>query len=226
MNIKINIQKIIQNLPAGCDLIAVSKTHGVAAIKEAYDAGQRDFGENKVQELVPKSEALPKDIRWHMIGHLQSNKVKYIVPFVHLIHSIDSERLLEEVNKQAAKAGRVVSCLLQVHIAREETKFGFSINELEPFVLSDRLAALQHVRVCGLMGMATLTDDESQIRTEFRTLHSAFEALRKTALPVCVSMDTLSMGMSSDYAIAVKEGSTMVRVGSAIFGVRNQRIEN
>src|SRR5918993_621209 len=147
MNIKNNIQKVTQSLPAGCLLVAVSKTKSVALIQEAYDAGQRHFGENKVQELVPKYEALPKDICWHMIGHLQSNKVKYIVPFVHLIHSIDSERLLEEVNKQAAKVNRVVDCLLQVHIAREETKFGFSIDEVTSFLQSGRLANLLNVRI-------------------------------------------------------------------------------
>ena len=221
MNIKNNIHKITQNLPPGCVLVAVSKTKSADLIQEAYDAGQRHFGENKVQELVPKFESLPKDICWHMIGHLQSNKVKYIVPFVHLIHSIDSERLLTEVNKQAIKLNRVVSCLLQVHIAREETKFGFSIDELKAFIHSGRTKAFTGVRIAGLMGMATLTDDEQQVRGEFRTLHEAFKELRSEPLPANVAMDILSMGMSGDYSLAVAEGSSMIRVGSAIFGERS-----
>lgn len=220
MNIKNNIAKIAQNLPPGCTLVAVSKTKSVALIQEAYDGGQRHFGENKVQELVPKYEALPKDILWHMIGHLQSNKVKYIAPFVHLIHGIDSERLLAEVNKQAGKVGRVIPCLLQVHIAREESKFGFSEDEVKEFALSDRIAALSNVRVSGLMGMATLTDDAQQVRGEFRSLHETFTYLRSQQLPSNVSMEVLSMGMSGDFSLAVAEGSTMVRVGSAIFGDR------
>jgi pyridoxal phosphate enzyme (YggS family) len=220
MNIKNNIHKISQNLPPGCQLVAVSKTKSAALIQEAYDAGQRHFGENKVQELVPKYETLPKDICWHMIGHLQSNKVKYIVPFVHLIHSIDSERLLAEVNKQAAKVNRTVSCLLQVHIAREETKFGFSIDELKDFLRSDRCKTYAHVRVAGLMGMATLTDDNAQVSAEFRTLHDAFLEVKREELSPNVAMEILSMGMSGDYSLAVAEGSTMIRVGSAIFGDR------
>ena len=219
MNIKINIQKITQNLPSGCVLVAVSKTKSAALIQEAYDAGQRHFGENKVQELVPKFEALPKDICWHMIGHLQSNKVKYIAPFVHLIHSIDSERLLAEVNKQASKANRVIPCLLQVHIAREETKFGFSVEEVKAFIRSN-IGSYDHVRISGLMGMATLTNDDHQVREEFNTLKLAFDELRSNALPANVNMEILSMGMSGDYSIAVAEGSTMIRVGSAIFGDR------
>lgn len=221
MNIKNNIAKITQNLPQGCQLVAVSKTKSVALIQEAYDAGQRHFGENKVQELVPKFEALPKDICWHMIGHLQSNKVKYIVPFVHLIHSIDSDRLLAEVNRQAKKINRVVSCLLQVHIAREETKFGFSFEELKSFMQSGQIETFDHVRISGLMGMATLTDNETQIAEEFRSLRSAFEELRASPHPASVSMEILSMGMSGDFSLAVAEGSTMIRVGSAIFGNRS-----
>lgn len=220
MNIKNNIQKIIQNLPPGCTLVAVSKTKSVQLIQEAYDAGQRHFGENKVQELVPKFEALPKDIHWHMIGHLQSNKVKYIVPFVHLIHSIDSERLLAEVDKQAAKSSRIVSCLLQVHIAREETKFGFSIVEVKALLRSGQIEAYKNIRIAGLMGMATLTDDANQVTEEFKTLHDTFTELRSELLPGNVVIDTLSMGMSGDYSLAVAQGSTMVRVGSALFGDR------
>ncbi|MEJ1237598.1 YggS family pyridoxal phosphate-dependent enzyme [Chryseolinea sp. T2] len=221
MNIKINIQKITQNLPSGCQLVAVSKTKSAALIQEAYDAGQRHFGENKVQELVPKFETLPKDICWHMIGHLQSNKVKYIAPFVYLIHSIDSERLLAEVNKQAAKSNRVIPCLLQVHIAKEETKFGFSTDEVKAFIKSSNIATYDHVRISGLMGMATLTDDENQVREEFRTLRLAFYDLRNSTLPANAAMEILSMGMSGDYSLAVAEGSTMVRVGSALFGDRS-----
>lgn len=221
MNIKINIQKISQNLPPGRELVAVTKTKGVALIQEAYDAGHRDFGENKVQELVPKYEALPKDIRWHMIGHLQSNKVKYIVPFVHLIHSIDSERLLAEVDKQAAKVNRTVSCLLQVHIASEETKFGFSADEVKSFLRSGRMATFSNVRVVGLMGMATLTENDTQVSSEFNTLHRVFEELRSEPLSGNMAMEILSMGMSGDYSLAVAAGSTMIRVGSAIFGERS-----
>jgi PLP dependent protein len=221
MNIKINIQKISQNLPPGCELVAVTKTKGVALIQEAYDAGHRDFGENKVQELVPKYEALPKDIRWHMIGHLQSNKVKYIVPFVHLIHSIDSERLLAEVDKQAAKVNRTVSCLLQVHIASEDTKFGFSADEVKSFLRSAKMATYRNVRIVGLMGMATLTENESQVSSEFNTLYKVFEGLRGESLSGNTAMEILSMGMSGDYSLAVAAGSTMIRVGSAIFGDRS-----
>jgi len=221
MNIKNNIHKISQNLPPGCELVAVSKTKSASLIQEAYDAGQRHFGENKVQELVPKYEALPKDICWHMIGHLQSNKVKYIVPFVHLIHAIDSERLLAEVDKQAAKVKRTVSCLLQVHIAREETKFGFSIDELKTFLRSNQCADYKNIRIAGLMGMATLTDDSAQVSNEFKTLHDAFAELRSESLSSNAAMEILSMGMSGDYSLAVAQGSTMIRVGSAIFGDRN-----
>jgi pyridoxal phosphate enzyme (YggS family) len=220
MNIKINIQKISQNLPPGCELVAVSKTKSIALIQEAYDAGHRDFGENKVQELVPKFEALPKDVRWHMIGHLQSNKVKYIVPFVHLIHSIDSERLLAEVDKQATKVGRTVSCLLQVHIATEETKFGFSTDELNELVHSGRIAAFKNVHIAGLMGMASLSNNEAQVSAEFSSLRKVFEQLKGESLPGNITMDVLSMGMSSDFSLAVAAGSTMIRVGSAIFGDR------
>ncbi|AYB32260.1 YggS family pyridoxal phosphate-dependent enzyme [Chryseolinea soli] len=221
MNIKNNINNLRQNLPAGCALVAVSKTKPVDQIAEAYAAGQRLFGENKVQELVPKHEALPKDIAWHMIGHLQSNKVKYIAPFVALIHSVDSARLLEEINKQAAKANRVVPCLLQLHIAEEDTKFGFSEDEVLQLFQSTAFAGLTHIEVQGLMGMATLTEDEQQIRKEFHGLKTFFEKLRSAALPPHAVMKELSMGMSSDYKIAAAEGSTLVRVGSAIFGERH-----
>jgi PLP dependent protein len=220
MNIKNSINNLLQNLPPGCKLIAVSKTKPVEKIQEAYEAGQRRFGENKVQEIVPKYEVLPKDIEWHMIGHLQSNKVKYIAPFIHLIHSVDSFRLLEEINKQAARINRIIPCLLQVHIAEEETKFGFSEVEVTQLLLSGDFALLQNIRIEGLMGMATLTQDFEQVRKEFRGLKKFFDHLKLQSLPLQVQMNELSMGMSSDYRIAAEEGSTMIRVGTAIFGER------
>ena len=190
---------------------------------EAYEAGFKRYGENKVQEMVAKYEALPRDIEWHMIGHLQSNKIKYIVPFVALIHSVDSFRLLKEINKQAAKAGRVIDCLLQMYIAEEETKFGLSEEEAVEILASPELEQLTHIRIVGLMGMATNTDDEAQIRKEFRRLKSLFDEFRMYESER-VAMRELSMGMSSDYPIAVEEGSTLVRVGSAIFGARNYAV--
>ncbi|HEY9045227.1 MAG TPA: YggS family pyridoxal phosphate-dependent enzyme [Ohtaekwangia sp.] len=221
MSIPTNLDSFRKNLSVNCQLIAVSKTQPVESIREAYDAGQRVFGENKVQELAPKYEALPKDIQWHLIGHLQSNKVKYIASFVHLIHSIDSLKLLEEVNKQAIKVQRTIDCLLQLHIASEETKFGFSEEEVMEMLTSDAFKKLSNIRIIGLMGMATFTENQEQIRREFRGLKSFFEKLKTTALPSTVMMKELSMGMSSDYKIAMEEGSTMIRVGTAIFGHRN-----
>ena len=221
MNIKNNINNLRQNLPKTCKLIAVSKTQPVDVIREANDAGQRIFGENKVQEMVPKAEALPRDIEWHMIGHLQSNKVKYIAPFVHCIHSVDSEKLLEEINKQAVKANRIINCLLQIHIATEETKFGFSAEEVTTMISSENFSRWNNIRIVGLMGMATFTTDTSTIRNEFRTLKKIKDQLNTTALPPQVQLTELSMGMSSDYPIAIEEGSTMIRVGTAIFGTRN-----
>jgi pyridoxal phosphate enzyme (YggS family) len=194
-------------------LIAVSKTKPASDIEALYQLGQRDFGENYVQELVDKSAALPKDIHWHFIGHLQSNKVKYIAPFVYLIHGIDSYKLLQEVNKQAAKSNRVIDCLLQVHIAEEETKFGFDNNELE--ALPD-LNELKHVRVCGLMGMASFSEDMVKVKGEFHTLKTIFDQFQKKYATIQI----LSMGMSGDYQMAVEEGSNMVRVGSLLFGAR------
>jgi len=221
MNIKNNITNFSQNLPPGAKLIAVSKTQPNEKIQEAYHAGQRDFGENKVQELVSKSDAMPKDIEWHMIGHLQTNKVKHIAPFVFLIHSADSMKLLEEIHRQGVKSGRVISCLLQVHIAKEESKFGFSEDEVIRILQGDTLPTLDHVRVIGLMGMATLTEDTHQIRKEFRQLKDLFDRIKSQPLPANARMEELSMGMSGDYQIALEEGSTMIRVGSAIFGERN-----
>lgn len=220
MNIKNNLNNLRQNLSPDCKLVAVSKTKPVEKIMEAYQEGHRLFGENKVQELVPKYEALPKDIEWHMIGHLQSNKVKHIASFISMIHSVDSVKLLEEINKQGLRSNRTIACLLQVHIAEEESKFGFSGDEVIQFIQSDGPAPLKNVKVCGLMGMATLTENGEQIRREFSGLKKLFDKLKSMALPNSMEMKELSIGMSGDYKIAVEEGSTMIRVGSAIFGGR------
>ncbi len=221
MNIKNKIDKITQNLPSDCKLIAVSKTHPPEKILEAYNAGQRRFGENKVQELVAKYESLPKDIEWHMIGHLQSNKVKFIAGFVSLIHAVDSVKLLEEINKQAQKVNRALPCLLQVHIAEEETKFGFSQDEVLAVFKDTKMDRFTHVRIVGLMGMATLTEDKTVIEREFSVLRALFDRLKASPLPSNAAMRELSIGMSNDYSLAVAAGSTMIRVGSAIFGERN-----
>jgi pyridoxal phosphate enzyme (YggS family) len=221
MNIKNSINYFRQKLTPDCQLIAVSKTQPPEKIVEAYDAGQRAFGENKVQELVPKHESLPKDIEWHMIGHLQSNKVKYIAPFVHLIHSIDSVSLLQEVNRQGGKNNRVIPCLLQVFIADEKTKYGFSEDEVMELITSSAFPDLKNIAVKGLMGMATFTDNMGKVRAEFRKLKEFFDRLRKNELPPNVQMEELSMGMSADFEIAMEEGSTLVRIGTAIFGDRN-----
>lgn len=204
-------------LPEGVTLVAVSKTHAADRILEAYHAGQRVFGENRVQELVPKYEELPKDIEWHLIGHLQSNKVKYIAPFVSLIHSVDSEKLLAEINKQAGKCGRKIDVLLQVFVAREETKFGFYPEELTTFFASENLRDYPHVRIRGLMAMATNTDEKSQVAAEFSQVAALFETVRTHA---GTDFNILSMGMSSDWQTAVQQGSNMVRIGSTIFGNR------
>ena len=221
MNIGENLQlfqkKIEEN---NCKLIAVSKTKPNQAILEAYATGFRDFGENKIQELVRKSEALPKDIRWHMMGHLQRNKVKYIAPFVHLIHAVDSLRLLKEINKQAKKSDRTISCLLQIHIAQESSKFGMNESALFELLQSSELANLNNITIKGLMGMATFTDDKTQVRNEFRSLKVIFEKVKKEINHPHLDLQELSMGMSADYEIALEEGSTMIRVGSAIFGQR------
>lgn len=210
--------------PFNSKLVAVSKTKPNEDLLEAYKAGNRIFGENKVQELAKKAESLPKDIEWHMIGHLQRNKVKYIAPFVYLIHAVDSIKLLKEINKQAAKNNRVINCLLQVHIAKEESKFGFDANELLQVVQDSELSSLGHINIIGLMGMATNTLNQKQIQLEFRGLSTLFNDLKKTDLPNNVLMKELSMGMSGDYKLALKEGSTMVRIGSSIFGLRNCQI--
>ncbi len=224
IDVKENIAQLRKGIDEkGCTLVAVSKTKPAAMIMEAYEGGIRHFGENKVQELTDKSEELPKDIHWHMIGHLQRNKVKYIVPFVHLIHAIDSLRLLKEIEKQAKKVNRTVTCLLQIHIAEEETKYGLSEEEALKLLLSEEVAQMQHIRILGLMGMATFTDNEAQVRKEFRSLKNLFDKIKtNNALPSSVvQMQELSMGMSGDYKIALEEGSTMVRIGSTIFGSRN-----
>lgn len=215
------IKSIQESLPEGVRLIAVSKFHPNEAILEAYKAGQRLFGENHVQELTAKHESLPSDIKWHFIGHLQTNKVKYIAPFVSLIHGIDTPKLLKVVDKEGAKVGRVIPCLLQIHIATEETKFGFSREECMEMLLSGIISELQHVQICGLMGMATNTDDEAQIREEFHTLHSLFEELKESYFKDVPTFKELSMGMSDDYPIAIEEGSTLIRVGTKIFGERD-----
>ncbi|MBS1773858.1 MAG: YggS family pyridoxal phosphate-dependent enzyme [Bacteroidetes bacterium] len=206
----------------GVTLIAVSKTKPASDIQEMYALGQRDFGENYVQELVDKHAQLPQDIRWHYIGHLQSNKVKYIAPFVHLIHAVDSFNLLKEINKQAAKNNRTIKVLLQMHIADEETKFGMNNTELVEFLsyYESQQAELQHVQICGVMGMASFTDDEVKIKREFAQLKNIFDNLLHSAFLLKDSFNSISMGMSSDYKIAIEEGSTMVRIGSMLFGER------
>jgi pyridoxal phosphate enzyme (YggS family) len=212
MSIKINLEKISKNIPEEVTLVAVSKTKPIEKLQEAYESGQRIFGENKVQEMVEKHAALPKDIQWHLIGHLQRNKVKYIAPFVHLIHGIDRFETLEEINKQALKNNRVIDCLLQVKIATEESKFGMSFFQIKKILDSKELEALQNIQVVGLMGMASFTQNKEQIKQEFKSLKTFFDN---------TSLKILSMGMSGDYPLAIENGSTMVRVGSAIFGARN-----
>lgn len=201
-------------------LVAVSKIQSISKIKELYDLGQRDFGENYVQELAEKYESLPKDILWHFIGHLQTNKVKYIAPFVHLIHGVDSFKLLKEINKQGEKNNRVINCLLQIHIAQEETKFGLDKNDLDGIFGDKDLKDLKNIRIAGMMGMASFTEDEGKIRNELRYLKTLFNNYSQLSTANC-QLSTLSMGMSGDYRIAVGEGSNMVRIGSLIFGNRN-----
>lgn len=217
MSIQEKLKSIKQKLPKQVQLVAVSKTKPVEDIQAAYETGQRVFGENKIQEMTQKWEVLPKDIEWHMIGHVQRNKVKYMAEFVTLIHGVDSLRLLKEINKQALKHNRVIKCLLQIHIAEEATKFGLDTDEVLTLVSSEEFKTLQNVQIDGLMGMATFTDNTDQIRREFQQLKTIFEAVKQ----VIPNIEVLSMGMSGDYTIAVEEGSTMVRIGSSIFGTRN-----
>lgn len=215
-----NIQALRATIPDGVQLICVSKFHPEEAIMQAYRAGERNFGESRVQELCDKQAHLPHDIKWHFIGHLQTNKVKYIVPFVELIHGVDSYKLLSAIDAAAAKAGRRVNCLLQVHIAKEETKFGFSPQELDAMLAQGDWRQLHHVRICGLMGMATFTDDTCQVAAEFEQLRSSFTQAKQRYFAADDTFRELSMGMSDDYRIAMAHGSTMVRVGSSIFGAR------
>jgi PLP dependent protein len=218
-----NIRSLKNSLPGTVKLVAVSKTRPVEEIMEAYNAGQRHFGENRVQELLNKKVQLPTDIEWHLIGHLQRNKAKYIVSFVSMIQSIDSLRLLATVNEEAKKAGRVVDVLLQVHIAREETKFGFNKEEIEKMVETREFAGLKNVRICGLMGMATFTSDREQVSLEFRSLAGLFNDMKKRYFTLDDHFREISMGMSGDFEIAIKEGSTIVRIGSLIFGERAKK---
>lgn len=215
------IHALTSQLPQGVRLVAISKFHPAEAIAEAYAAGQRLFGESRVQELQAKHEALPKDIEWHFIGHLQTNKVKYIVPYVSLIHGIDSFRLLAEVDRQAERVGRTVGCLLQMHIAREETKFGFSFEECRQLLQEGEWRQLHHVRLCGMMGMATNTDNMQQVEEEFRSLATFFHEVKTTWFAADEAFCELSMGMSHDYPQAIAAGSTLIRVGTYIFGERN-----
>ena len=217
MSVKNNLNNIKLQLPPHVVLVAVSKTKPNKAIMEAYEAGHHIFGENKVQEMVQKWEELPKDIEWHMIGHLQRNKVKYIAEFVSLIHGVDSIKLLQEIDKQAQKHNRVIPCLLQMYIAEEDTKFGLDASELDALLALEEFKALEHVKIVGLMGMATFTSNENQVRKEFAQLKSIFDDLQQKLPHISI----LSMGMSGDYPIAIEEGSTMVRIGSSIFGTRN-----
>ena len=219
-NIAENLQQVLGELPAGVRLVAVSKFHPNEAIEEAYRAGQRVFGESRVQEMTARYESLPKDIEWHFIGHLQTNKIKFILPYVALIHGIDSYKLLVEVNKQAAKIGKVVNCLLQLHIAEEESKFGFSFDECREMLASGEWRELNNIQLCGLMGMATNTDDREQIEKEFRSLSSFFKEVKDTWFAETESFRELSMGMSHDYHQAITAGSNLIRVGSKIFGDR------
>lgn len=219
-NIVKNLTEVKSQIPENVTLVAVSKTKPKEAILEAYARGQRIFGENRVQELVPKSVALPKDIEWHMIGHLQSNKVKYIAPFVYCIHSVDKVKLLTEINKEAAKNDRIIRVLLQFHIAQEDTKYGMSLKEVESYLSSSQHLKLNNIEIAGVMGMATYTENEIQVRSEFKTLKSIFYTLKNRYFSAQSGFNEISMGMSGDYKLAIEEGSTMVRVGSSIFGNR------
>jgi pyridoxal phosphate enzyme (YggS family) len=212
--------EFIKNLPADVKLVAVSKTKTEEEIMQVYEAGQRLFGENKVQELVPKYEALPKDIEWHLVGHLQTNKVKYIAPFIGFIHSVDSLKLLNTINKEAQKNDRVIKCLLQFHIAEEDTKFGLNREEADEMLKSELFKQFENIEICGVMGMATFTEDMVHVRREFMSLKAMFEWLKKDYFATQPQFKEISMGMSDDYRVALDEGSTMIRVGSAIFGSR------
>ncbi|CAM3936413.1 YggS family pyridoxal phosphate-dependent enzyme [Flavobacterium sinopsychrotolerans] len=220
MGIANNLLQIKSALPEHVTLVAVSKTKPVSDLMEAYEAGQRIFGENKIQEMAEKWEQMPKDIQWHMIGHVQTNKVKFMTLFVSLIHGVDSLKLLQEINKQALKNNRIIDCLLQIHIAEEETKFGLDEEELASLLSSNEIQELKNIRIVGLMGMATFTDNKDQIKKEFLHLKTIFDKTKKLKTENC-QLETISMGMSGDYQLAIECGSTMVRIGSSIFGGRN-----
>jgi len=220
MSIQENLLQIKSQLPSNVTLVAVSKTKPVEDLMEAYNAGQRIFGENKIQEMTEKWQQMPKDIEWHMIGHVQSNKVKYMVPYVKLIHGVDSLKLLKEINRQAVRWRKNINCLLQIHIAEEETKFGLNENELIELLNSDEFKEMNNIKVIGLMGMATNTENQEQIKKEFRNLKNIFDKLQQLET-LNLKLETLSMGMSGDYQLAIECGSTMVRIGSSIFGNRN-----
>lgn len=219
MSIQSNLNTIKTSLPENVTLVAVSKTKPVSDLMQAYEVGQRIFGENKIQEMVDKYEEMPKDIQWHMIGHVQSNKVKFMAPFVSLIHGVDSLKLLQEINKQALKNNRIIDCLLQIHIAEEETKFGLDENELNELLSSSEFKEMKNIRILGLMGMATFTEDQNQIKKEFIHLKTIFDSIRSIENEN-LKLNTISMGMSGDYLLAIECGSTMVRIGSSIFGGR------
>ena len=221
MSISLNLNTIKENVPENVKLVAVSKTHSIETIMEAYGAGQRIFGENKVQELINKINRLPSDILWHFIGHLQTNKVKQIISFIDLIHGVDSFKLLETIDKESNKINKTVNCLLQIHIAEEETKFGFSEEEVIELLSSGKINDLKNINICGLMGMATFSENEQQIRMEFKNLKKIFELIKRDFFPDNKMFKEISIGMSDDYKIAIEEGSTMIRIGSAIFGDRN-----
>lgn len=220
MDIKQNLEHIKSEIPEHVTLVAVSKTKPVSEIMEAYNAGHRIFGENKIQEMVEKYEQMPKDVEWHMIGHVQSNKVKYMAEFVNLIHGVDSLKLLKEINKQAKKHDRIINCLFQIKIAEEDTKFGMAAQEAFEILKSKEFSELKNICVVGVMGMATFTDDETQIKREFKALKSTFDAMKQYET-FNFKPDTISMGMSGDYLLAIDGGSNMIRVGSSIFGERN-----
>jgi pyridoxal phosphate enzyme (YggS family) len=223
MSIQNNLKHIQNTIPNGVALVAVSKTKPIELLQEVYDSGQRIFGENKIQEMSEKHDAMPKDIEWHMIGHVQRNKVKYMASFVSLIHAVDNLKLLAEINKQAQKHNRIIKCLLQLKIASEDSKFGLSQVDLENIIHSEELKSFKHIKIVGLMGMATFTENQQQIETEFKCLKTTFDTLKDYKTSNC-NLETLSMGMSGDYKLAINCGSTMVRIGSSIFGTRTYNI--
>ena len=222
MSIRTNLDHFLRSVPSGVKLVAVSKTKPVVVVREAYDAGQRIFGENKVQDLIAKQPLLPADIEWHFIGHVQTNKVKFIAPFISLFHAVDSLKLFREINKQALKNNRIIDCLLQFHIAEEETKFGLSMPEAVDILNSEAYKSFKNIRLIGVMGMATYTPDKDQVRKEFGILKQMFDKLKADYFIDNPAFKEISMGMSGDYQLAIAKGSTMIRIGTSIFGERNQ----